>query len=69
MRVNRGFSGIREAPNAPDLGNTVQPEAIFASGLHPAGKSPQQVVFSTDLTLPLQPIFVVGISRREIPAE
>jgi len=20
MRVNRGFSGIREAPNAPDLG-------------------------------------------------
>ena len=22
MRVNRGFSGIREAPNAPDLGTT-----------------------------------------------
>ena len=22
MRVNRGFSGIREAPNAPDLGYT-----------------------------------------------
>ena len=22
MRVNRGFSGIREAPNAPDLGIT-----------------------------------------------
>ena len=21
MRVNRGFSGIREAPNAPDLGD------------------------------------------------
>jgi hypothetical protein len=33
------------------------------------GISRQQVVFSRDLALPLQPIFVAGTSHREIPAE
>ena len=38
MRVNRGFSGIREAPNAPDLGSSDHPLApLPAEKGSPAG--------------------------------
>jgi hypothetical protein len=43
------------------------PNPIFASRLHPQGIPPEQVVFSRRLTLQPQPIFVVGICRREAP--
>jgi len=33
IRVNRGFSGIREAPNAPDLGKSDNDFLVFGHDL------------------------------------